>query len=69
MPEGSEQYVYRVVDGRAVKTSVKLGTRLGGNAEILSGLSETDAVIIGGVQKVRNGTRVKASEQTATTKG
>lgn len=70
VPEGSEQYVYRVIDGRAVKTPVKLGSRMGGNAEIVSGLTETDAVIIGGVQKVRNGTRVKASEQTAsTTKG
>lgn len=65
VPEGSEQYVYRVVDGRAVKTSVRLGSRMGGNAEILSGLSESDAVIVGGVQKVRNGTRVRASEQTA----
>jgi membrane fusion protein (multidrug efflux system) len=61
VPEGSEQYVYRVVDGRAVKTAVKLGSRTGGHAEILSGLSESDAVIVGGVQKVRNGTRVKAT--------
>jgi membrane fusion protein (multidrug efflux system) len=69
VPEGSEQYVYRVVDGRAVKTSVKLGTRMGGAAEILSGLSDSDAVIVGGVQKVRNGTRVRATEQAAATRG
>ncbi|HEY4135248.1 MAG TPA: efflux RND transporter periplasmic adaptor subunit [Alphaproteobacteria bacterium] len=65
VPEGSEQYVYKIVDGRAVKTSVKLGSRIRGNAEILSGLTEADDVVIGGVQKVRNGTRVKASQQTA----
>jgi len=69
VPEGSEQYIYKIVDGRAVKTSVRLGVRTRGKVEIVDGLSPEDTIVIGGTQKVRNGTRVKASEQTADVKG
>lgn len=65
VPEGSEQYVYKIVDGRAVKTLVKLGIRMRGMVEIVDGLTSGDAIIVGGVQKVRNGTRVRASDLAA----
>jgi HlyD family secretion protein len=43
---GSDWTVYRVVDGRAVATPVDIGHRNTRNAEVLSGLSEGDAVIL-----------------------
>jgi membrane fusion protein (multidrug efflux system) len=69
VPEGSEQYIYKIVDGRAVKSPVRLGVRMRGKVEIVDGLVPEDTIVIGGTQKVRNGTRVKASEQTAEIKG
>jgi membrane fusion protein (multidrug efflux system) len=69
VPEGSEQYIYKIVDGRAVKSPVRLGVRMRGKVEIVDGLMAEDTIVIGGTQKVRNGTRVKASEQTAEIKG
>ncbi len=65
VPEGAEQYVYKVEDERAVRTLVRIGMRKRGTVEILSGLSADDQVVVGGVQKVRNGTRVRASQSVA----
>lgn len=69
VPEGSEQYVYKVEGGRAVKTLVRLGVRARGVVEIVEGLTAEDAVVVGGVQKVRNGTRVRATSQAAENRG
>jgi membrane fusion protein (multidrug efflux system) len=63
VPEGAEQYVYKVEDQRAVRTLVRIGTRKRGVVEILDGLAADEQVIVGGVQKVRNGTRVRISQQ------
>lgn len=59
VPEGAEQYVYKVEDQRAVRTLVRIGARKRGVVEIVGGLAEGDEVVVGGVQKVRNGTRVR----------
>jgi membrane fusion protein (multidrug efflux system) len=61
VPEGAEQYVYKVEDERAVRTLVRIGARKRGVVEIIDGLAEGDQVIVGGVQKVRNGTRVRVT--------
>ena len=61
VPEGSEQYIYKIIDGRAVKSLVKIGIRMRGTVEIVDGLTADDVIVIGGVQKVRNGVRVRAS--------
>jgi membrane fusion protein (multidrug efflux system) len=65
VPEGAEQYVYKIEDERAVRTVVRIGARKRGMVEILDGLTGDDAVVVGGVQKVRNGTRVRASQSVA----
>ena len=65
VPEGAEQYVYKIEDERAVRTLVRIGVRKRGMVEILDGLSADDTVVIGGVQKIRNGTRVRASQSVA----
>jgi membrane fusion protein (multidrug efflux system) len=65
VPEGDDQYVYKIEDERAVRTLVKIGARKRGTVEILEGLTTDDSIVVGGVQKVRNGTRVRASQSVA----
>ncbi|MBI1779738.1 MAG: efflux RND transporter periplasmic adaptor subunit [Proteobacteria bacterium] len=62
VPEGTRQYVYVVADGKAVKTEVKIGLRRQGDVEIVGGLKNTDSVVTAGVQKIRDGTPVRAVE-------
>ncbi len=62
VPEGNEQYVYKIEDNRAVRTLVRIGIRRQGEVEILGGLTEGDQIVVGGAQKVRNGTRVQVTQ-------
>ena len=39
VPQGEEQYVFRVVDGKAVRTKVEVGQRRDGRVEILKGVA------------------------------
>jgi membrane fusion protein (multidrug efflux system) len=50
--------VYKIVDGKAVATTVKVGLREYGNVEIVEGLAPGDVVITAGHQKVQDGTAV-----------
>ena len=63
VPEGSEQFVYKIEDGRAVRVPVKIGVRRRGTVEIIDGLVADEQIVVGGVQKVRNGTRVRVVQQ------
>ncbi len=58
VPRGENQYVFRVVDGKAQQVAVRLGTRREGRVEIVEGLSEGDTVITAGHQKIGDGTEV-----------
>lgn len=55
------QFVYRVVDDRAVRTEVVLGQRRPGYVEIRSGLGRDDRVVTAGHQKLRDGTRLRVA--------
>jgi multidrug efflux pump subunit AcrA (membrane-fusion protein) len=46
---GDTTYVMKLVNGKAVKTTVKIGTVYGATTEILSGLSDGDTVQIPGI--------------------
>jgi macrolide-specific efflux system membrane fusion protein len=46
--EGDSAYVYKMVDGRRVKTPVRVGTAYGALTEIVSGLAEGDEVEVAG---------------------
>lgn len=61
-PRGSESFVYRVVNGRAVETPVRLGARRAGEVEIVSGLSLRDVVVVAGHQFLRDGASVEVVE-------
>lgn len=58
----AEVFVYTIEDGRAAPRAVSHGVRSRGWVEILSGLSEGEAVITEGVIKVRPGAPVSASQ-------
>ncbi|HSN72038.1 MAG TPA: efflux RND transporter periplasmic adaptor subunit [Steroidobacteraceae bacterium] len=65
VPENDDRYVYRVVDGKAVKTLVETGRRRPGEVEVLTGLDEGDVVVIEGTIKLRDGAAVALREALA----
>jgi membrane fusion protein (multidrug efflux system) len=58
VPQGDEQYVYRIVDGKAVRVKVAIGQRADGKVEIQKGLTADDVVVTAGQMKLRDGTPV-----------
>lgn len=57
---GSDSYVYRVdAQGVAGRADVKLGTRAGGQVEVLDGLKPGDRIVIDGTGKLRPGQRIR----------
>lgn len=60
VPHQDKGLVFRVVDGQARQTEVKLGSRERGVVQIVSGLAEGDTVVRAGLQKIRDGVPVQA---------
>ncbi|WP_111657400.1 efflux RND transporter periplasmic adaptor subunit [Isoalcanivorax indicus] len=59
MSQGSEQYVFVVVEDNEVeRRSLRLGQRLVGEAEVLEGLAEGERVVITGQTRLSAGDRV-----------
>ena len=56
---GQGHLVYRIEDGRAVRTEITIGERRDGLVEVLQGLSAGDQVLIAGLQRVQNNAPVK----------
>lgn len=48
VPEGSKVYLYRVVDGKAMRSEVKTGLRREAEVEILSGVALGDMIVTSG---------------------
>lgn len=59
MPRGDDQFVYKVVDGKAVQTKVTIGTRRDGRVEVTGGLTPDDIVVTAGQQKLRDGVAIR----------
>jgi membrane fusion protein (multidrug efflux system) len=59
MPQGQDQFVFKVVDGKVALTKVEVGIRRDGMAEILSGLAPDDEVVTAGQLKIRDGAAIK----------
>jgi len=62
-PIGDEQFVFRVVDGKALQTKVQTRQREGGKVEISAGLSAGDRVVTAGQTKLRDGMAVQVIGQ------
>ena len=58
VPRGDRLFVYKVVDGKAMSATVKVGLREYGRVEIVEGVARGDVVITAGQQKVEDGTPV-----------
>ncbi|HEX5765265.1 MAG TPA: efflux RND transporter periplasmic adaptor subunit [Woeseiaceae bacterium] len=59
VPEREEQFVFQVVDGKAVKRQVSLGRRVPGLVEVTGGISAGDILITEGTHKIRDGSLVE----------
>ena len=66
VPEGSNAFVYKVIDGKepgtrvGQRTAVKLGARAPGLVEVVDGLAADDLVVTAGQQRIqRDGTAVR----------
>jgi membrane fusion protein, multidrug efflux system len=55
VPRGSQTFVFRVAEGKAVLTVVETGKRQPGVVQILKGLTAGDRVVTDGHQKLQNG--------------
>jgi membrane fusion protein (multidrug efflux system) len=58
VPQGSEQFAFKVVDGRAVRVKVDVGQRREGTVEIVNGLAAGEVVVVAGQQRLRDGVPV-----------
>lgn len=57
---GAQPMVFKVVDGKAVATRVKLGVRRAAQVEIVDGLAAGDLIVTAGQLKLRDGAAVRA---------
>jgi len=58
VPQGDQQFVYRIIDDKAVRTKVDVGQRQEAKVEILTGVAKDDLVVTAGQQKLRDGAAV-----------
>jgi len=59
VPVGQDHYVYRVSEGKALWTKVKVGQRERGSVEILEGLPPDAIIVTEGALKLRDGAKVR----------
>jgi membrane fusion protein (multidrug efflux system) len=65
--DGQRRYIYRVVDGHAVKTEIELGQRMPGKVEVLRGLESDAVVVTAGHQQIRDKSRIAVAASRAGT--
>lgn len=68
IPVGDEQYLFKIVDGRAQRFKVEIGQRREGRVEIVQGLAAGDVVVTAGQLKLRDGSQVKVAEDARVSK-
>ncbi|PWC52340.1 efflux RND transporter periplasmic adaptor subunit [Azospirillum sp. TSO22-1] len=66
---GTDQFVFKVVDGKVAQTKVKLGDRRNAEVEIVEGLKPQDVVVTAGQLKIRDGAPVMVIDPTKTPPG
>jgi membrane fusion protein (multidrug efflux system) len=60
-PVGDDKYVYKVVDGKAMRQKIEIGARREGRVEVVNGLTAEDVVVTAGVIKLREGVAVRVA--------
>jgi membrane fusion protein (multidrug efflux system) len=61
VPQGDQQFVYRIVDGKAIRTKVEVGQRRDARVEVLAGVTGDDTVVTAGQLKLRDGVPVNVA--------
>lgn len=62
VPRGRDNFVYRIVDGKAEQVKVQLGVRTVGEVEILKGINAGDLIVTEGAERIRPGSAVAVME-------
>ncbi|MBI4194666.1 MAG: efflux RND transporter periplasmic adaptor subunit [Betaproteobacteria bacterium] len=58
VPRGKDNFVFRIVEGKAAMTKVEIGLRRIGDVEVVTGLSSGDPIVIDGQLKLQDGASV-----------
>jgi membrane fusion protein (multidrug efflux system) len=58
----SAQYVFTIEEGQAVRRNVDVGDRIGQKVFVIAGLDANEPVIVGGLQRIREGAPVVVAE-------
>lgn len=61
VPQGTEQYVFKVVSGKVIRVKIETGQRRDGKVEVLTGLAAGDMVVTAGQLKIRDGVAVRVA--------
>ncbi len=61
VPQGTDNFVFRVLDGKATRAKVETGQRRDGKVEILSGIEKDDTIVTAGQARLRDGTPVSVA--------
>lgn len=64
VPDHEDQFVFKVVDGKAVKTKVIIGVRRPGKVQILEGVAIGDEVVVQGTLRIRDGSELRVLNST-----
>ena len=67
--QGEEQIMFKVVDGRAMRTKVEVGQRRDGKVEIVEGIGGGDTIVLAGWQRLRDGSAVRPASVGASAQG
>jgi membrane fusion protein (multidrug efflux system) len=65
IPVGTDQYVFRVADGKAARVKVKTGLRRDARVEVTEGLQAGDVVVTAGQLRLHDGAAVRIGEPAA----
>ena len=65
VPIGSDQYVFKVVEGKAQRVQVRIGLRRNARVEVSEGLLPGDEVVTAGQLKIRDGVAVNSNSPVA----
>ena len=66
-PVGDDKFVYKIVDGKALRQKVEIGQRRDSRVEIVNGLTSEDVVVTAGGIKLREGVAVTVVKSPAAT--
>ncbi len=64
VPDHEDQFIFKVVDGKAVKTKVIIGERRPGKVQILEGVAIGDEVVVQGTLRIRDGSELRVLNST-----